>query len=488
MGVERVGPKPQEFYVKKSEAFPPPVQFLRKHLLPDSGYAVQIHNLGLPHTQVLHYMPNSPNRDVPPVVFVHGMGHSMVHFDRLASELSGKKGIECISIGIFGHLGDSYGYTRNEFAFLALEEYGADVRRKLVKASGYFNRPFTVIGHSMGGLPILLALSGKDEQLSSVTQVVLLNSAGTSDFRLRRSKAMLGQVALHLPDLLFERPIALSPKAARRIFFNDKISDADFKWFWETYQEESMEAVWQMIKASFGPHVPLLRYRPAIDIGQRRVLTVASREDRLVYPETSRDIAIYLRRRGASVEEFVLPKAPHDSIITHPRELAHVIERFLNTKHEHRIPFEVDEDSIRDLLEHCGDSGGENVRGYVLNQEGGRLALASADFDGHFNLARAVWPEMFPSSFTTDMPSEYPFLSGGVISIEKTDLGFEIRVGGFSGYFDKPAKKPPRSDAEMMAIKKRVADYLLVLLLRRGVHIVNLPEQYLDRVKFTVRL
>jgi pimeloyl-ACP methyl ester carboxylesterase len=297
------------------------------------GYRINADHDFLPDKNLaLHYVPFG---EVAPkiVVLIHGLSHSLIHFDRLAAELARRYGIECISLGLPGHYGDSKQYTESEFAQLTLEDYVSDVRAKLDAIANRYGRQLVVLGHSMGGLVTLQALTSPDlatPVCPGVSGVILLSSAGTSDCgRIRRTPAMLGAVLANAVDLLAGKPLIMNEGIMRSSFFNGAISPAEFEWFIQTVQPEANGATWQLIRAAFGPIVPR-HYSPRIDLGTRSVLNMFAECDRLVAPATALELAKRLKTRAGAITTHPIRQAPHDSMITHPQEVARIISLHLD--------------------------------------------------------------------------------------------------------------------------------------------------------------
>lgn len=141
--------------------------------------------------------------DAPCIVLVHGL--SLSHEIWAAQRAGLEHGFRVVTVDLRGH-GDSDDAANGNYSTEAL---GADVAAVLDELGA---RRCVVAGHSMGGMALLAALSGRPELLNrQVAGVVLINTAAAAVISGLRGGSVAAGIA-------FVRERALSTRVGRAIY------------------------------------------------------------------------------------------------------------------------------------------------------------------------------------------------------------------------------------------------------------------------------
>ncbi|MFA6430874.1 MAG: alpha/beta fold hydrolase [Candidatus Margulisiibacteriota bacterium] len=295
----------------------------------------------LPHGVAARYIPDPDKSrpELPVFVMAHGMGLSFAHFDELAATLA-ESGVESLLVALPGHFGDTKTVRAEIYNSYDLEYYRDRVIETIKSALEIYSaegRAVAALGHSMGALLTLMALSstGEDREiLKQVGKVVLLSGVGTASFPTEITRAFLIETISHGGELLANSPWTFGDIKGH--LYNNMLQPGAFATAMLTSQEESCTAIWQMLGGAipgFVQHWPISRlcFDPFIMLEEgTRVLNLGYQGDVLISGRTTRRMGDYLQRIGGGrVTTSIIPGACHNGMMTHPASTAMEIIKWL---------------------------------------------------------------------------------------------------------------------------------------------------------------
>ena len=282
-------------------------------------------------SNALFYVPSPDNDKKIVVLITHGMGHSPVHFHKLAMLLA-KRGITCVCHSLPGHHG-STPLRRKEFTKFGIEDYSINNGKKLIELARLFqDKAVFAFGHSMGGCTSLRGITILDQFLpANVKGAILLSTTLNIETPLRLTRPVIRCFGSNIDKLVSHYPFGFSRKGAFHAFFNGEFYDGftkrDLEYFYEGYQKESFFSGLNLLM-SVTPFrlIPPLAFNFKVNIQALPVLNMMGEEDRLIPMKAGKDVGHLLTKLGSLVSNEIIPGAPHDSMLTHPEKIAdHII-------------------------------------------------------------------------------------------------------------------------------------------------------------------
>jgi pimeloyl-ACP methyl ester carboxylesterase len=237
-------------------------------------------------------------------LFVHGVYHGPECWEPVATVLE-RGGHECHAVALRGHGEADRGSF--DFAGVGFSDYLEDVGTALTTVG----TDTILVGHSLGGM-----LVRKLIEREAVAGAVLVCMPTPSS--LRRATWLLLR---RFPRATLSFLLTLRSEA----LYHDP---AIVPWlFWTCPPEALPDPAWLDRVLSFGESrrlfwdVQWLRYEP--HRADTPVLVVGGEKDFALREESLREVAVSHQAPLA-----MLPGAPHDLMLTHPKELADLLDRF----------------------------------------------------------------------------------------------------------------------------------------------------------------
>lgn len=212
---------------------------------------------------VRHYRPLLPNNR-PSIIMVHGGAHASWVWERYAPYLC-SHGWDCHAIDWYNH-GSSASLPVQQFITRSIR----DVRTEIGHVRSRLNRPYVLMGHSMGGLASLYsAQSFAARALVLIAPVV---------------PAEVGAQVIPIP-VDMTRPFPVPPFAVAKGMFYSTMSDAEALLYYTRLQPESPLAVWEATRWTVSVNLSTITMP---------TLTIAAGADTLTPPSTIRGLATLL--------------------------------------------------------------------------------------------------------------------------------------------------------------------------------------------------
>ncbi len=231
-----------------------------------------------PRLEVISRTPDRPTVR-PPLLFVHGLGHGAWCWEHWA-DAAVEAGYPAHAVSLRGHAG-SAGRLRTS----TIGDYVSDVLR----TAATLPEPPVLVGHSMGGLVVQLALARRPFRAGVLVAPVPAHPALGS---------LLSVARQHPTDAL--RIVALMSLPLRPSYLFSGLDEAAARRHCDRTGPESPLAQYQL----------LLHRPPGRPAGGTPVLVLGTPEDRLV---PIGDVRRTARRYGAPLEEF--PGMGHDLML-----------------------------------------------------------------------------------------------------------------------------------------------------------------------------
>lgn len=237
-------------------------------------------------------------------LLIHGVYHGPECWDAVVGELRAR-GHECHAMALRGHGLHDRGTF--DFTGVRFDDYLEDVRAALAKSgSGTI-----LVGHSLGGMLVRRLIQDVE-----VAGAVMLCMPTASSLR-RGAMALLRRFPL--PTLRF-----LLTLRSEALYHDPAI----FPWlFWSCARKEVPEPIWLERVLSLRESRRLFRDLLWLSFARHRgntpLLVVGGNADFALTSISQAKVAAF---HGAPLH--VLDDAPHDAMLTHPSEVADVLDRF----------------------------------------------------------------------------------------------------------------------------------------------------------------
>lgn len=206
--------------------------------------------------ELLHY-PATPGHTRPPLLFVHGACHGAWCWEPSYMPFFSSQGWDCYAVSLRGH-GASAG--REQLHAFGLEDYVSDLLQTAARITEQCGRRPILIGHSMGGAVVQMALRIATERFSAAVLLASMPPQGMTKHE------NLGLLLTHPLNLLALKRLMdgkpLGPQQVQRLpFFDRAISREDATIYAGLLQPESNRAkagLSQLQIPAFTLTIPLL--------------------------------------------------------------------------------------------------------------------------------------------------------------------------------------------------------------------------------------